>query len=213
MDHDPSSNDPSNDPSSALTRRSFLAGSGSLAALAGSPLLRAGIPGLAALSASACTARDEGAAFEVLSAAEAREFEAIAARILPTTDTPGAREAGVIWFMDQSYGSIMKDNLEFAREGLAGFQAGVAGAWPGAKLFSDLDENEQDSYLQTQEDTPFFGHVRFMTIAGFFGMSSYGGNRDSVGWKLLGVDPDHHGFQSPFGYYDAEYLKGEQNDA
>ena len=209
MDHNPSSNEPS----SPLTRRRFLAGSGSFAALVGSPLMRAGVSGFAALSASACTARDEGAEFEVLSQAEAREFEAIAVRILPTTDTPGAREAGVIWFMDQSYGSIMKDNLEFAREGLAGFQAGVAAAWPGAKLFSDLDESEQDSYLETQEETDFFGHVRFMTIAGFFGMSSYGGNRDNVGWKLLGLDADHHAFQSPFGYYDAEYLKGEQNDA
>ncbi|MEX2122877.1 MAG: gluconate 2-dehydrogenase subunit 3 family protein [Woeseia sp.] len=199
--------------SEPLSRRHFLAGSGSFAALVGSPLLRAGLPGLVAFSASACTARDEGAAFEVLGAAEAREFEAIAARILPTTDTPGAREAGVIWFMDKSFGSIMKDNLESAREGLAEFQSGVAAAWPGAKVFSDLDENEQDRYLQTQEETDFFGFVRFATIAGFFGMSSYGGNRDNVGWKLLGLDGQHHAWQAPFGHYDAEYMRGEQNDA
>ena len=50
-------------------------------------------------------------------------------------------------------------------------------------------------------------------VAGFFGMSSYGGNRDNVGWKLLGLDGEHHGFEPPFGYYDAEYLKGESNEA
>jgi hypothetical protein len=199
--------------SDSLSRRRFLAGSGGLAALAGSPLLRAGLPGLVTFSASACTARDEGAAFEVLSSAEAREFEAIAARILPTTDTPGAREAGVIWFMDKSFGSIMKDSLEFAQIGLAEFQSGVPAAWPGAKFFSDLEENEQDDYLASREETDFFGFVRFMTIAGFFGMSSYGGNRDNIGWKLLGLDSQHHAWQAPFGYYDAEYMQGEQNDA
>jgi hypothetical protein len=52
-----------------------------------------------------------------------------------------------------------------------------------------------------------------MTIAGFFGMSSYGGNRDNLGWKLLGLDGEHHAWQSPFGYYDAEYLEAESHDA
>ena len=198
---------------SSFSRRKFLAGSGSMAALMGSPLLRAGLPGLVALSASACTARDKAAQFEVLTAPEARELEAIAARILPTTETPGAREAGVIWFMDMSFGSIMKEGLEMARSGLADFQSGIPDAFPGATLFSDLDEDDQDRYLQTQQEAGFFGFVRFLTLAGFFGMSSYGGNRDNVGWKLLGLDGQHHAWQPPFGHYDAEYQKGEPHDA
>jgi hypothetical protein len=193
---------------SSFSRRKFLAGSGSMAALVGSPLLRAGMPGLVALSASACTARDKAAQFEVLTAPEARELEAIAARILPTTDTPGAREAGVIWFMDMSFGSIMKEGLDRVRTGLVDFQSGIPDAFPGAALFSDLDEGDQDRYLQTQQETGFFGTVRFLTLAGFFGMSSYGGNRDNVGWKLLGLD-GQHAWQPPFGHYDAEYQKGE----
>ena len=198
---------------SSFSRRRFLAGSGSMAAVLGNPLLRAGLPGLAALSASACTARDKAGRFEVLSMPEAREFEAIAARILPATDTPGAREAGVIWFMDQSFGSIMQESLQMARNGLAEFQTGIPQEFPGAALFSDLDENEQDTYLKSQEDTGFFGFMRFMTLAGFFGMSSYGGNRDNVGWQLLGLDGQHHAWQPPFGYYDAEYMEGDSNDA
>jgi hypothetical protein len=193
---------------SSFSRRKFLAGSGSMAALVGSPLLRAGLPGLIALSASACTARDKAAQFEVLTMPEARELEAIAARILPTTDTPGAREAGVIWFMDMSFGSIMKEGLDTVRTGLVDFQSGIPEAFPGAALFSDLDEGDQDRYLQTQQETGFFGTVRFLTLAGFFGMSSYGGNRDNVGWKLLGLD-GQHAWQPPFGHYDAEYQEGE----
>ncbi len=36
---------------------------------------------------------------------------------------------------------------------------------------------------------------------GFLGNPSYGGNRDHVGWKLIGFE-DRMAFQPPFGYYD-----------
>jgi hypothetical protein len=76
-----------------LTRRGFLQGTGGAVA---STLMRAGVPALAAVSQAACSARDEGAAFETITDAEAREIIAVAARILPTTDTPGATEAGAV---------------------------------------------------------------------------------------------------------------------
>ncbi|HET6630412.1 MAG TPA: gluconate 2-dehydrogenase subunit 3 family protein [Woeseiaceae bacterium] len=182
-------------------------------ALAGTSFVRAGAAGILAAAEAACTARDEGAPFETLSDAEAREFEAIAARILPTTDTPGAREAGVIWFIDRSFGSIFQGRLEFARGGLAAFQAAIPAQYPGAHAFSDLDTADQDRYLATQESTGFFQFLRIMTLAGFFGMSSYGGNRDHVGWKLLGLEHEHHGWQPPFGYYDAAWRRDETDDA
>ena len=40
--------------------------------------------------------------FDFFTPEEAVEVEAIAARIIPTDDTPGAREAGVIYFIDRS---------------------------------------------------------------------------------------------------------------
>lgn len=189
-----------------VSRREFLQGS-----LAGGTLLRGGIAGLAALSQAACSARDEGAQFDILSTAEAREIEAISARILPTTDTPGAREAGVVWFFDKALGSFMAAQLDFLRTGLVDFQASISSTFHGAVRFSDLDEADQDTYLATRDQTPFFGIVRFLTLAGMFGMSSYGGNKDAVGWKLLGLDPKQHGYQSPFGHYDAEFVE-EQRD-
>ena len=70
-----------------LARRMFLKSSG---ALAGSAYLRVLVPGVAAISQAACTARDKEAPFMVLRDDEARDFAAIAARIIPTTDTPGA---------------------------------------------------------------------------------------------------------------------------
>jgi hypothetical protein len=187
--------------SNELNRRLFLQRG---AAFAGSGALRATLPGVIALAEVACTSRDEGASLSVLSAAEAREFEAIAARIIPTTDTPGAVEAGVIWFMDGAFGSLMSEHLADARAGLAALQAGIP-----ERLFSQLDDDAQNRELAAIEDTPFFDLMRTMTIYGFFGMSDYGGNRDDAGWRLLGVDDPRHTFQAPFGYYDAAYQQGE----
>jgi len=190
------------------SRREFLQGSG---LLAGTSALRWGIPGLGALSQAACSARDAGAAFETLSAGAARELDAIAARILPTTDTPGAHDAGVIWFMDKALGDFLAPQKDFLLAGLADFQAPVAAAFPGATRFSDLDTGDQDRHLHTQDTTPFFGLVRFMTLAGMFGMASYGGNRDAAGWRLLGLDPHQHAFLPPFGHYDAAAATGDSH--
>lgn len=191
-----------------LTRRTFLQGSGTFV---GSTLMRAGVPAIAAVSQAACTARDEGAAFENISSTEAREIMAVAARILPTTDTPGATEAGAVYFFDKALGSFFADNLEYGRLQLAAFQAGIAKAYPGAERFSDLNEADQDAYLKTQEQSPFFQGARILTIFGVFSMSKYGGNRDNIGWKLVGMDGPPHAWSYPFGYYDTEYMEEQQN--
>lgn len=191
-----------------LNRRTFLQGSGTFV---GSTLMRAGVPAIAAVSQAACNARDEGGAFETITAAEAREIVAVAARILPTTDTPGATEAGAVYFFDKALGSFYADQLEFGRTLFAQFQSGVADAYPGAERFSDLNEADQDAYLKTKERTPFFQNARFLTIFGVFCLSEYGGNRDNVGWKMVGMDGPPHAWSYPFGYYDAEYAKEQQS--
>jgi len=187
------------------SRRTFLR---SGVAMAGGSWLRFTAPGIAALSQAACSAKEGSAAFATLTSKEAIEFEAIAARILPTTGTPGAREAGVIWFFDQTFATFNADDLQIARSGLAEFEASI----DGGVLFSDLDEATQDAYLGTREQTPFFDMIWLMTLTGFFGMSKYGGNRNDIGWKLLDVDPDKGSYQSPFGYYDAQYMKEHADD-
>lgn len=192
-------------PVDETTRRSFLRGG---VTLTGASWLRFTAPGLALLSQAACSAKEKSSSFKILTLREATEFEAIAARILPTTATPGAREAGVIWFFDQTFGTFNAGDLEKARAGLAEFQASIE----SGVLFSSLSEAAQDEFLKTQEQTPFFEMMVYMTLSGFFGMSSYGGNKDDIGWNLIDVDPHQHVFQSPFGYYDAEYMSEHTND-
>jgi hypothetical protein len=186
----------------ALTRRLFLQGSGTFA---GSIIMRAGIPTFVAVSQAACTAKEEAGIYENLSTAEAREVIAVAARILPTTDTPGATEAGAVYFFDKAFGTYFAAMQEPARQMLAGFQAGIPTAYPGAEVFSDLSADDQDTYLKSIEHTPFFQGARFMTLAGVFGMSMHGGNRDNIGWKLMGMDGPPHAWLHPFGHYDTEY--------
>jgi gluconate 2-dehydrogenase gamma chain len=187
-----------------ISRRHFLGtalkGAG---ALAGGTMLRLGIPAAMAAAQAACSARDEGAAYVTLGADEAAQFDAIAARILPTTDTPGAREAGVIHFFDKVLGDQMADMLAPLRAGLAEFQTGLADRF-GKASFAQLSEADQDAWLGEQDQTPFFSIVRMLTLCGFFAMSEYGGNRDQIGWKLINF-AGHGAATYPFGYYDAEY--------
>ncbi|MDX1482249.1 MAG: gluconate 2-dehydrogenase subunit 3 family protein [Woeseiaceae bacterium] len=192
-----------------VNRRQFLGGTG---ATVGTALARLGGPALIAAAQAACSARDEGVAFRTLSVDEAREIDAFSARILPTTTTPGAREAGVVHFFDHILGNELSDMLPTIRGMLQGFQAGIAERFPGAERFSDLDEADQDAWIAENEQTPFFAMGRLLTLFGFFAMSKYGGNRDHVGWALIGFEP--HGVAAPpYGYYDARYMEEKRDGA
>ena len=182
-----------------LSRRHFLQSAGSLSGIA---YLRLSGAGLAAIAQAACSAKHDSATFRVLGSDEAADFAAIAARIIPTTDTPGATEAGVIHFFDHAFAGEMSDQLDTARAGLAGFNAAISDT---AARFSALGTDEQDAFLHTQDSTDFFNLVWLMTIYGFFSMSKYGGNKGHIGWDLIGFEGAHGGWAYPFGHYDAEF--------
>jgi gluconate 2-dehydrogenase gamma chain len=139
-----------------------------------------------------------------LSAAEAADVEAVAAQIIPTNDTPGAREAGVINFIDRALATFLSHLASDYRTRLAEFQAAFRRQHPDVESFASLGSEQQIEYLKTVDGTPFFETTRLLTLLGMFSLPSYGGNRDGVGWKLIGLE-DQHFFQPPFGYYDRDY--------
>lgn len=186
-----------------VTRRNFLKSGGTLSAVS---LVRLGAPALMSLGAAAHAALETGAELSVLRGPEAADLAAIAARIIPTTDTPGAREAGVIYFFDRAFADAMAADLPAVRLGLAEFNTLLRDAGHEGR-FADLDADAQDKFLRARERSTFFELARTMTIFGFFAMSSYGGNRDGVGWELLGFKGHQGAWSYPFGYYDAEYAK------
>jgi hypothetical protein len=186
-----------------VSRRNFLQLAG---ALSTTSYLRLSAAAFATIAQSACSAEQKSIAFLALDADEARDFTAIAARIIPTTDTPGATEAGVIHFFDNAFAADMSGDLSTARAGLADFNAALAKSGHAGR-FDELTEDAQDDFLRSQESGDFFGLTREMTLFGFFAMSSYGGNKDHTGWNLIGFEGHHGAWSYPFGYYDAEYAQ------
>jgi len=187
----------------SLARRRFLSSAGTLTA---ATYMRMLAPGVAAITQAACSARDEEAPFAVLGADEARDFAAIAARIIPTTDTPGANEAGIIHFIDRAFAEEMSGQLEFARQQLSEFNIELS-----ETRFADLGDDQQDEFLQGKQSSPLFNMMWAMTMFGFFSMPKHGGNKNRIGWELIGFEGDHGPWSYPFGYYDAQ-AHGETND-
>lgn len=143
------------------------------------------------------------AAFQYLDRQTAAEIAALTEQIIPSDDTPGAREAGVIYFIDRALTTFAKDQREAYRAGMLEMQAKRTALFPDSQSIALLTEPRQIELLQSMEGSNFFQLLRFHTLAGFLGNPSYGGNRDRVGWKVIGFD-HQMAYQPPFGYYDRE---------
>jgi gluconate 2-dehydrogenase gamma chain len=182
------------------SRRNFIRQSGELA---GAAWLGLSFTSLMSLNESAQGAQSSNSEFETLTIEEATEIEAIAAQIFPTTDTPGATEAGVVYFIDKVLGGDRHHQLTEIQSRLLEFEKGIAAKNEG-KQFSELSSKQQIKSLEAIEEGKFFKLLRFLTMAGMLTNPSYGGNRDGVGWQLIGFE-DRHFWQPPFGHYDEHY--------
>jgi gluconate 2-dehydrogenase gamma chain len=148
-----------------------------------------------------------GPRFAWFDPATAAEIKSIAARILPDDDTPGADQAGVIWFIDGALTGYDQDKRELYKRGLAETEAKRDEMFPVSTSIAGLAPEQQIALLKAIETTEFFRQVRIHTVLGFFGHPMHGGNRGMVGWKLIGVEHSMQ-YEPPFGYYDAEAAGG-----
>jgi gluconate 2-dehydrogenase gamma chain len=122
-----------------------------------------------------------------LDSASAAEIERLAAQIIPTDDTgPGAKEAGVVYFIDRALATFDADKRALYRDGLASAHG---------KSAAEI------------EHTEFFETLRRHTIMGFLASPAWGGNHDKSGWKAIGFE-DAGAFHPPFGYYDMPEHRG-----
>lgn len=167
---------------------------------------------------------------------EWRTIDASTARIMPTDHDPGAREAGVVFFIDrylsgidyiyatadgsgflrlegresEAYSVRIQELREVYRSGISELDA-LAQEREGAP-FADLSEERQDYVLELLSHAPkpetvvlgefdpvasflqgfgddglaFFDLLVLHTRQGMYSDPAYGGNRDRVGWKLIG---------------------------
>lgn len=183
-----------------LSRRAFLARAD---AAARASLIVLSAPMIMSAGAQAQAARAAGAGFTTLGPIEAEAFAAIAARIIPSDETPGATEAGAIHFIDTVLGTTRAELLPTMREGLAELEALAADTY-GSARFAALEDAQQDALLREIENGAFFATMRYLTVAGTFSLPMYGGNRDEIGWKLIGFE-NRHVWTTPYGFYDADY--------
>ncbi len=145
--------------------------------------------------------------FQFFSPDQAAEIDAVVAQIIPTDETPGAREAKVIYFIDRALVTFDRDKQSSYTQGLKNLQTKTKEVFPSVEKFSALSQTQQVQLLETIEKSDFFELLRLHTIMGFLARPEYGGNYQEVGWKLIGFE--NKGFFSPpFGYYDAEITKG-----
>jgi gluconate 2-dehydrogenase gamma chain len=135
-------------------------------------------------------------AFTYFTREQAADVDAMAAQIYPTTDTPGAREAQVIYFIDLALVTFAQDKQDVYAKGFADLASRT-----GGKAFAALSSADQIALLTSIEKTPFFRTVRDHTIMGMFAAPQHGGNFKKIGWTQIGYD-DSLNFRAPFGAYD-----------
>lgn len=169
-----------------------------------------GLNGCEAVSREASEATRRGDGLALLTDLEASQLTAFAERIIPSDDGPGAVEAGAVYFMDTVLQDHEAANLGFVREGLAGFTDRVRAAGAESGRLADLEPATQVTVMRAleSEEPGLFGYLRLLVIAGTFSHPDYGGNRDHLGWQMVGLEPAET-YSPPFGFYDADAHESE----
>jgi gluconate 2-dehydrogenase gamma chain len=199
-------------------RRDFLL---QLGALAGAAWIEAQWPAVlsAAQHAHEAAKGKSVQAFEVLTPDQAKQIEAITSQIIPTDELPGAREAGVVYFIDRALKTFASDTRSVYEKGLADVSRISADLFPGIQNISEATPEQQEQIVAelmagrstlALAGSDFPQVIWLHTIFGFLLDPEAGANRDYVGWKVLGRDPAHS-FSPPFGFYDKDYPGWQAN--
>jgi len=181
-----------------ISRRDLLRGVG----LAGAAAVTTPVNLIASAAAAPAAAQATPAAtatrvvYENLTAVEADLVEAIIDRLIPTDALgPGAKEAGVVRYIDRGLGGALAPSRQAYSAGLAALDR-YARSSRGAG-FLELSATDKDSLLMdvesgsvgpgffTGSSAQFFGILLGHTRQGMFGDPFYGGNANFAGWDLL----------------------------
>ena len=126
----------------------------------------------------------------------AATIAAFAERIMPgAPGKPGARDAGVLNYIDLALAGAYADLQDFYRRGLA--QLDEHCRTTHGMSFARLGAAQQDEVIRALEDgkaagftwpaaQEFFTTIRTHTMEGMFADPVYGGNKDFAGWRLVG---------------------------
>jgi gluconate 2-dehydrogenase gamma chain len=128
--------------------------------------------------------------------AQAATIAAFVERLMPDAPgKPGARDAGVLNYIDLALAGAYAELQDFYRRGLAQLDAYCRTTLK--EPFARLDAAGQDQVITSLEQgkatgftwptaQEFFDTVRTHTMEGMFADPVYGGNKDFAGWRLVG---------------------------
>ena len=162
---------------------------------------------------------DQSVALTYFTDFQARTVEAISERIIPgDAANAGATRAGVVYYIDRAIAGFSAGLQRVYRLGLHELEAYCRHNYTAS--FVDLAPGKQDDVVRcffgaeivgpsTKQDSGqdsvgadvdaallkrLFAIIREHTLEGFFCDPVYGGNRDAVGWRLVGFPGVHWGY-------------------
>ena len=127
---------------------------------------------------------------------DAATVAAFTERLMPgAPGKPGARDAGVLNYIDLALAGAYADQQDFYRRGLKQLDAYCQATHKQG--FTQLPAAKQDEVITAMVEgkatgftyptaQAFFNTVRMHTMEGMFSDPVYGGNKDFAGWKLVG---------------------------
>ena len=131
--------------------------------------------------------------YKVLTAPQAATVGAIAEQLVPADDYPGAKEAGVVQFIDSKlagpYGKFYVDRYDAGLATVDKVSHKIAGG-----DFASLGSEQQVNVLRALEAgiegdpsaQEFFRLIAEHTFEGYYGDPEHGANRNGESWKMLG---------------------------
>ncbi len=131
--------------------------------------------------------------YKALTAPQAATLGAIAEQLVPADDYPGAKEAGVVQFIDSKlagpYGKFYVDRYEAGLATVDKVSHKIAGG-----DFASLSSEQQVNVLRALEAgiegdpsaQKFFRLIAEHTFEGYYGDPEHGANRNGESWKMLG---------------------------
>ena len=184
-------------------RRAFLKGAAASASTVAGAALISPAPAHAAdhpthdtQATTAGTALGGAGEHAFFNGSDAAVIGALTERIMPdSTGKPGAREAGVLNYIDLALAGPYKDQQDFYRAGLTQLDAYCHAQYK--RGFAALQSEQQDKVIDAlaagkaegftwPSAQAFFRTLRTHTMEGMFADPVYGGNRDFAGWRLIG---------------------------
>jgi len=130
---------------------------------------------------------------------------AAAARIFPTTATPGATEAGALNYIQRLLAEAYPELALLYRSGCRALERHAKRRF--GKSFLRIAAAQQDAVLAEFETghvrdfnlaSDFFEMLLSHTMEGVLGEPAYGGNRGLVGWRLVGFPGHQFGYADPY---------------